>query len=212
MVPDAHVTTRPGKTGRFFRRWQFSLRTMLLVVTLLALFLGAYLRRVNDQRDAVRAVLAAEGSVFYDFQCDESGGVLKTALEPRWPWLAEWLEVDWRASVTRVEVPDTKLTDALLKRVGRLPHLRHARLGETFITGVSDDGLRYLRGLNELTTLYVGGYRVTDAGLRHLEGLSQLEELHLEGANITIAGVRRVERALPETAIYHGLPTDHRTP
>jgi hypothetical protein len=49
---------------------------------------------------------------------------------------------------------------------------------------------------------------VTDEGLRHLEGLSQLEELHLEGANITIAGVRRLERALPQTAVNHGLPTN----
>jgi hypothetical protein len=130
---------------------------MLVVVTFLALFLGAYLRRVNDQREAVRAVLAAEGQVFYDFQCDESGGVLKTAMAPRWPWLDKWLDVDWRASVTRVEIPDAIVTDAHLEQLSRLPHLRHARLGETFLSEVSDDGLRYLRRLDELTTLYVGG-------------------------------------------------------
>ncbi len=66
---------------------------------------------------------------------------------------------------------------------------------------VTDDGLRYLKGLTRLKSLDLGGSKVTDAGLEHLEGLTQLQELDLTGTKVTDAGVKKLQQALTNCKI-----------
>ena len=66
---------------------------------------------------------------------------------------------------------------------------------------VTDDGLRYLKGLTRLKSLELGGSKVTDAGLERLEGLTQLQELDLTGTKVTDAGVKKLQQALPNCKI-----------
>ena len=51
------------------RRWpQYSLRSFLVVVTALAVWLGVVANRAREQREAVKAIEALGGSVCYDWQ------------------------------------------------------------------------------------------------------------------------------------------------
>lgn len=68
----------------------------------------------------------------------------------------------------------TKVTDAALKTVGRLPKLKQLWLNETV---------------------------VTDKGLQELANLKALRELHLEGSKVTAAGVAKLKKQLPACEI-----------
>lgn len=51
------------------RRWlQYSLRSFLVLLTALAVWLGVVVNRAREQREAVKAIEAAGGTVTYDFQ------------------------------------------------------------------------------------------------------------------------------------------------
>ena len=54
---------------------------------------------------------------------------------------------------------------------------------------VTDDGLRNLSGLSELTYLNLDSTKITDAGLEHLKDLVQLRRLGLYGTKITDVGI-----------------------
>src|SRR5262245_12387912 len=58
---------------RVFRRLRFSLRTLLVLVTLLCVGLGWYVSRVRPQKAAVAKLRAHGIKVGYEFQRDELG-------------------------------------------------------------------------------------------------------------------------------------------
>jgi peroxiredoxin len=58
---------------------------------------------------------------------------------------------------------------------------------------VTDEGLKYLKGLKRLKWLRLDGSLVTDAGLEKLEGLTQLTFLTLQQTDITDAGLARLK-------------------
>ncbi len=63
---------------------------------------------------------------------------------------------------------------------------------ELELTGMTDDWLRYLAPLSQLTSLVLGRYgfsRITDAGLKHLSHLTNLRVLHLQSPEISDAGI-----------------------
>ncbi len=60
----------------------------------------------------------------------------------------------------------------------------------------TDDGLKNLKGLTNLTNLLICGPGVTDAGLANLQGLTKLESLVLHGTSVTDAGLEHL-KSLP---------------
>jgi hypothetical protein len=177
------------------RRWfQFSLRTLLIGVTLLAVLLGVISFRANRQRMAVEAIKKLDGKVAYDFETNEEGWDVRDDARPPGPnWLRNLIGVDYFATVVAVKINTTKDTDdGSVAVIRELPHLR-----SLVLTGpnVTDSTLDHLKGLIELRGLYLFGTQVTDAGLGQLENLSGLEILHLRGSNkITDAGLRHLRK------------------
>ena len=56
-------------TPRPRRRWlQFSLRSILALTAVVAIWLGIKVTAAHNQRNAVKAILASGGQVYYDFQ------------------------------------------------------------------------------------------------------------------------------------------------
>jgi len=53
-----------------------------------------------------------------------------------------------------------------------------------------------------VSIVILGGPRVTDAGLKELKELKGLQTLYLWDTRITDAGLKELEQALPKTAIY----------
>ncbi len=148
----------------------------MLLVLVIGAGLGWFIRRAAVQRDAVKAIVAAGGSVRYDFQ--NVGFRRPGGASPGPKWLAGLIGVDFFADVISVSMPQSQ-SDAILAHVGRLRRLERL---DARATRVTDAGLEHLRGLSELRSLSCSGTpALTDAGLGHLSGLGRLESLSIEG-------------------------------
>jgi hypothetical protein len=160
------------------RRWfQFSLRSLLIFTTIVALGSGwfrAKIVKAQKQRAAIEAIEKSGGMVLYDYQVDSSGGIIPNAKPPviSWPW-------------------------TLFGRDCFLP------VAEAVLR--SGNEINRLDDLNELRVLHLCGYvvvdgglspatvirpRLTDAGLEHIGGLSQLKELELQGTALGDTGLK----------------------
>ncbi len=84
------------------------------------------------------------------------------------------------------------VTDEVMHALcGRLPALKFLYLDG--VTSLTADGLRAVGGLTTLTYLNLGYCNVTDAVLRELRGLTELSELWLYGCTlVTDVGVREL--------------------
>jgi hypothetical protein len=188
---------------RLLRRFRYSLRGLLLVVTVAAIALGWYCHRAREQKRAVESIKALGGHVFYH------GGEKNT---PAWLWrLSRLVGQDWLLSVTAVNLSradvekgdleclkclprlkrlwlsQTGITDARLEPVASLRNLRFLHLHRTCVT---DAGLARIARLKKLESLYLSNTQVTDAGVRYLKDLSAIRCLHLAETSVT-------EKSLP---------------
>ena len=166
-------------------RWlRFSLRTMLIMVTLLSIGPGWFVHRGERQRRAVAAVEEMGGKVAYDatalyWVVEEVGG------------LRGWLPRNYFFNVTMVNLSETRATDASLAHIKKLPHVRYLDLSGTDVT---DRGLLQLQGLTKLESVKLEYMQVTDAGLPQLQGLRHLILLDFRGTQVTDAGLVHLGR------------------
>ena len=148
------VTGAPSMNLAPKRRWyQFSLRTLLVVVAAIAAALGYFSERVRTQRAAVAAIREAGGSVTYDWEYrdPQSAEEWLDSLdrEPPIPkWVTEYLGDDVFYSLAAVSFPGGwrytahECTDDTLKHLHGLPHLKRVTLK---MTRVSDEGVKKLQ-------------------------------------------------------------------
>lgn len=188
-------------------RWyQFSLRTLLVVVLLLSVFFGWFASRVqraskNRQRLAVleNSVAAIEelgGTVVTHYHKTRSSSWLEELLDdpgdPMDPIGVLTVKVVWfdRSKVTKADLQRARLTDAHLEHLKGMTTLEELSFA---YTGVSDTGLKHLKGLSKLRRLCLCGTKVTDAGLEHLKGLTQLKSLTLSNTDVTDDGLQHLK-------------------
>src|SRR5205823_6247402 len=93
--------------------------------------------------------------------------------------------------VLEVNYSDKPVTDADLKSLTLLKHLRRLRL-DLLETPVTDEGLKTISSLQHLQDLGLGGTNVTDAGLKSLAPLKRLRHLGLGRTKITDSGMRHL--------------------
>jgi len=135
------------------RRWaQFSLATLLLVVTVLCVVLSLVVVPAERQRRAVAAIEALGGVVGYE-ESDQSNETLPRLFRC-------WLPRDYFDQVRSVLLPNT-VTDAGLAHLHGLTGLERLWLNSTQIT---DAGLAQIHGLTGLKWISFSGIQVTDAG------------------------------------------------
>ncbi len=207
------VMTAPDKPRR---RWlRFSLRSLFLLIVVIAVSLGWTLYKVRQQGIAVAELKKMGCLVTYDNADWGSPTVLER--------LRKLLGEDESRSVVRVRVEMEKtFTDAGLVHLRALTQLQYLALDGTQVTDgglvhlrgmtrlqylildrtqVTDAGLVHLRALTQLEVLYLDGTQVTAAGLVHLQGLTQLQLLTVGGTQVTNAGIQRLQKALPNCKI-----------
>lgn len=191
------------------RRWyQYSLRTLFLLTLIVSLFMSWHavkLKQAMIQKKAVEAILAADGTVEYDFQFDEQGIVIKGAQGHGPGWLRDLLGPDYFDTVVHVDVASAKGMEA----VNRLPRLRSL----TITLDDKEHPLDLLQDINGLEELAIYG-DVTDAELDHVRGLKHLRRLELRfgdplqvGGPVSTDNAEKKQFAGPSFAVLESSPT-----
>jgi hypothetical protein len=181
------------------RRLRFSLKSMLLVVTVIAVSLGAYMRHLNVRRDAIKAI-------------DELGGTYGVRIVgPK--WLQALLgDEKYFYDATRVSFgpynqgynPSHPFKDADLARM-----IDHINVFDSFNTldlngsSITDEGLRDLKRLRNIEILWLSGTSVTDNCLPYLSDLKSLREVDLTVTQVTDVGAAKLQQSLPSCRIKH---------
>jgi hypothetical protein len=112
------------------------------------------------------------------------------------------LAVGGLTALTYLDIGGCNVTDAVLRELRGLTELSSLYLyGCTLVTDV---GVRELRDLTALRTLRLDSCsHVTDAGLPHLTSLTALSELSLYDTSTTQAGCNAIKAALPALNINY---------
>jgi hypothetical protein len=169
------------------RRFQFSIRSLLVMVVVVALpcsWMTVETQLAKRQTVAVEAIRKLGGQVWYDYEFAKTPAA-------KHAWLETALGKDFFFSVVDVDVCNTY-------KLGGTP----ASIDPKFVThDISDASLSHLEGMSELRRLRIGGTEVTDVGLIHLAGLTRLGELDLTATKVTDEGVAKLQKALPNGKI-----------
>ena len=190
----ASMSNQSPKT-RPKRRWmQFSMRTMLVVVSLSCVALAVWVVPAERQRRAIEEFQAMGGRLNF---VDNEG---KSESFPI-AFLRRWLPQPYFDKVEVLWLDNTEITDDGLAHMGHLIGLRVLNLDNTQIT---DAGLAHLKGLTALQGLYLENTHITDTGLAHLKELTCLQQLHLGETPVTDAGLAHLERLTALSSLYLG--------
>ncbi|MGO9111573.1 MAG: leucine-rich repeat domain-containing protein [Thermoguttaceae bacterium] len=221
----------------FRRRFQFSVRSLLVLVVVVAMpcsWIAVEIRATKKEREAIEAVRKAENWVFYDFEMDASEKKMANPEPPQPAWLRRLLGDEFFCDVVEVHAttnaaiknvesfPELRtlftyspasgdnpaeVTDVALDRIGACSHLETLHLRHTSIT---DEGLRHLAGLTNLKHLDVQDTKITDAGLENLQALSRLEILDIRSNDIADMGLKHLEglRSLKLLTLFGTKVTD----
>lgn len=175
------------------RRWfRFSLRTLFVALTAIAILLGWVAWRLERARQDQRVLADLDPAAGISFR-----GYDMPMSSP------EWLKTMWVMehfySVDRLEIrPLPHTPDDALKHLARLPRLVKLKIESDAIT---DDGLRHLSSIKGLRVLGVASPQITDEGLLILGQMKQLKELAVESHRLTAGGIERLKRDLPDCQI-----------
>jgi hypothetical protein len=183
------VTAKPK------RRWyQFSLKSLLLGITLLAVGPGGYISYEQYRVRQRQAAMDAE---------KEWGGVFEYSDMGRWrrsPLLKVLLGDDGALDATSLHLNRPSVNDRDLQALRQMSHLSFLDLSDSQVT---DEGLVCLEGLSELVWLRLENTQVTDAGLVHLAHLTKLKALELRDTQVTDSGIEKLQMTLPSLKIVH---------
>ena len=208
----------------FRRRFQFGIRTLLVLTLAVALpfsWLAVEMKKAREQRAAVDAIREF-GYTAYDWEFDAEGFFLTNG-QPALPaWLTDRVGRDFCGTV--VSFSGRQVDDATLERIKEFPTIRILRIGQTRVTDaglehaignltqldqldlsntkVTDAGLKRLASLTELTQLELRKTKITDTGLEHLRRLPRLQWLQLQGTRITDVGLEQLTQLSTLLGLY----------
>jgi Leucine-rich repeat (LRR) protein len=216
MEAESSQTIEQAAEPKPKRRWyQYSLRTLMICVTLFALacsWFAVKMQQAKRQREAVEALIKMGGFVGYGYEMNSDGFMRIRGVKPPGPeWLQRLLGDDFFNNVVYVNLTDSdvttdmrnvlvaqgsisppslEVTKAGLEQLETLKQLRTLRLSKTQIT---DAGLEHLVELKQLRTLFLDETNITDTGLKNLKGLKQLQYLYLNGTHVTDNGLEQLK-------------------
>jgi hypothetical protein len=184
------------------KRWRgwlrFSLRSLVVVVLVLGLWLGSIVRSARLQQEAVAAILKLQGTARYDWE-RKDGRNLKSGGPSAPKWLVDLVGVDYFSHVTQVRLVATpQLSEKEITLISQLSGLEELDLHRSPIT---DRSLEKFAGLTSLQSLTLFHTDVGDPGLKHLRRMSRLRILSLENTRVTDQGATALQSALPKLSI-----------
>jgi hypothetical protein len=180
----------------------------MLLIVVVAGWLGWICHRARVQREAVAAIERAGGRLSFDWEGDSLRLSLRAGM-PEPGWLRRQLGPGFFEEVAYVSIRENA-DDALMRQVGRLHQLQwlsieggnvtdaglvHIRklhrlrfVGLNHAPHVTAQGMANLSGLTRLEALWLPT-QADDAYLASIEALHALLELDLQGTRVTDAGM-----------------------
>jgi hypothetical protein len=193
-----------GVASVFRRRFQFSIRSLLVLVVVVALpcsWLAEEMRAAKRQKAAREVILALGGCVFDEDATDEEGnvqggafaGLMRPTPEPGGPVL-RLIGRDF------VHTATAAFNDKLCI-LGIVSGIKIVEDGKCWKGGGDLDKLRALKDLPGLRALCLSYMPVDDSDLDYIIPLKQLRQVELTGTEVTDAGVAKLQQALPNCKI-----------
>lgn len=171
------------------RRWRprFSLRALMIAMTVACIVLGWMGHRVHRarvQREAVAALKSVTMDIMYDWECDarDRAAIPGYRGEPAGPdWLRELIGGEYFQEVQEVCIEVDWNTDlAVLDHVADLPHAQTLVIvNQNNYAKPKDLDLRFLAHLRNLECLFVCELRVDDACIAQIGRRTSLRSLGL---------------------------------
>lgn len=189
-------------------RFQFTSRSLLLLVVLLAIpfsWLSVEMkeatRKAARQQTAIETIRRLGGEITWSHRPSAKCAWLYNLLGNDFFGSPDSLSLEGNVSDGDLELLTTlselhdfnlcsdQVTDAGLQYVGQLSQLDHLRILAAQIT---DAGLLHLKGLVRLQQLYLCKTQVTGAGFEYIKGLSRLRLLELSDSQVTDRGLEHL--------------------
>ncbi len=175
------MTDKPKPKRRW---WQYSLRTLRIVVTVFCVWMGITVKRARDQQRIVE-FLQTRGAFFkYAHEFDASHMPIWNAEPPGPDWLRSLIGphyFDRPDSVALGFNPPSRVTDADLNDI--LPQLEHLKTVRVVVVywdrRISEEGIRRIAGLNNLEKLGLGDPQTTDARIDQIRQEFPNGEIHV---------------------------------
>lgn len=199
---------------RWRPKFRFSLRLLLLVITLLCLLLATQANRAKRQKLAVSVVQELGGEVQYDYQLSRFEKAIRAVdaadkglrppsviEEPSGPkWLRQLVGNEYFQRVVGVDFRySADISGPVMEHITSLTDLEELFLTNTNIT---DSDLRDIGKLSNLRLLVIRDNQITDAGISHLHSLTRLEQLNVINTSVTADGVAKLKEYLPECLVH----------
>jgi Leucine-rich repeat (LRR) protein len=202
------------------RRWrfQYSLRTLLIFVSIVGVlcgWLGMFLQRVRHQRNVVVQIKTLGGEVIYDYQIAgmQAGNF---PASPPGPRIIRWILGDdvfayvgavyFKTPVNNKDLPQLQelthlkgvylsspgITDEWLKIISEIPNLQWLSL--LVDKNITEEGLGRIKNIKTLEALSLCGAAVNDSTLMQCEKLANLNFLVLKETSVTDDGMENLVR------------------
>ena len=187
----------------FRRQFQFSIRTLLVLVVVVALpcsWFAVEMKKAREQNAAIAAIAECGGETHSAYKIDASGLLTLNGRQPLGPrWLRRLLGEDFFSDIAVADFGHRPvMTDRpnlmggqWLNRPFHGMYIESDHWIDNVQGRVTDAQLaEYLKALPEIHVLILEGTEVTDAGLEHLKKLTQLQKLELGDTHITDSGLQ----------------------
>jgi hypothetical protein len=162
---------------------RYTLKQLGCFVGALCLWLGSTVEGGRRQAEAVAAIRAAGGHVWYDDEPrgrQPAPGNWKDSFVPR--WLRQFIPHDVYSVVDIVWICDVRAGGKLLEQLRNLPETRHLKLVNV---GLTDESVEIVSRLHRLRTLNLDENRgLTDMGVAALSPLDDLDALSLDTTTV----------------------------
>jgi hypothetical protein len=195
-----------GMKSRWFR---FSLRTLLLLITALCVWLGVQVKSARRQRDAVANLLKAGAMVRYDYEevprPRPAGTPVgrqvsdtmfdQNQLQPGPAWLRKRIGDDYFRSAVAVWLypPTSTIQKSDLDELANLPYIRDFCF-DGRDTSIHEEDITALQELHQLEVLQLIRVRVNGSVLARLPNPTRLKRLSLTQSDIDDIALERIEK------------------
>ena len=199
-------------------RLRFSLRSLFVLITLVAIYLGISISRERREQEAVKAIGAVGGefgyqsSYFYPFR-EVYVVTFREHAFSNDSFHAVVPHLQYLPGLTYLQIIQTSITDPGIKHLTNLRHLKRLELWDNNVT---DAALPNISQMTSLVELDLSGTMISDNGLSNLHSMANLQKLTLpRGPTIplwqgtTAATLAELGEELIEQQAIPGLISQH---